>query len=81
MRHRPRKACAKHHGIGHFSRLNKSGASRIWKCSVCGVESPWTDGWAYFGSLSCTWCGCEPAIEVVTCSDACRVGLETPERG
>jgi hypothetical protein len=75
---RPKKGCVRHHGIGHFSRIVPGGSARLWTCSICGVEKPWTETWSYFGMISCRWCGCEPAIEVVTCSDACRDAANTP---
>lgn len=80
---RTKKRCAKHHGIGHFSRTIEGGSARLWRCSVCGHEGPWTDDFSYFGMMSCIWCGCEPAIEVVTCSDKCRStpALADAERG
>ena len=42
----------------------------LWRCSTCGVEGTWTEGWGYRGSLECTQCGWA-AIEAVFC-EACN---------
>lgn len=47
---------------------------RIWKCSHCGKEQPWGEGWASYGPLSCSM-GHEPCVQEVACSEACRKAL------
>ena len=43
-----------------------------WRCTECGHIGKWSEGFEYFGAIGCRKCGDEPAIEAVTCSDACR---------
>lgn len=47
-----------------------------WRCSACGRIDIWRAGWQYLGAVGCRTCQREPAIEAVTCSDACRAQLE-----
>lgn len=47
----------------------KNGAT-VWRCSHCGKEDVWRDGWEYFGSMECR-CG-NAGVYGVTCSDTCR---------
>jgi hypothetical protein len=60
-----RKRC-KHRPIRDFK------VGDEWRCTECGRTGKWGDGWEYFGAFGCRKCGDEPAIEAVTCSEACR---------
>ena len=42
----------------------------VWRCSRCGKEDVWRDGWQFFGSYECRVCSMA-AIFVVLCSDEC----------
>jgi hypothetical protein len=64
-----RKKC-RHYPIQHFKVSETE-----WRCSMCKREGVWTDDWSYFGSIGCRKCASEPAVELVACSDKCRVAL------
>lgn len=46
-------------------------ARGFWKCSYCGVEAPWSDGWSYFGMLECKKCGGQH-IDEVRCEECSK---------
>lgn len=51
----------------------------VWRCSICGAQDFWRDGWTYYGNLECR--NCQTAkIDVVYCP-ACvpaEATLESP---
>jgi hypothetical protein len=38
----------------------------VWRCSDCGAEDIWREGWRYFGTFECKKCGL-PEVERVEC--------------
>ena len=57
---------------GHRPMREFKASAHEWICSGCGKVDVWRDSWQYFGALVCRKCKDEPAIEFVTCSEACR---------
>lgn len=49
----------------------------FWRCSACGTQGPWTEGWMYYGTVECRRCW-EAAIEFVACSDTCAATFTVP---
>lgn len=46
------------------------GRVRVWKCSYCGEEGPWSDGYEYYGTIECRSCNMA-GIDEVRCKN-CR---------
>ena len=73
MTRRQRQPCT-HGPITDFKQGGK------WICSACDKIDSWSYLWSYYGQLFCQKCGCEPAIELVACSDECRRLLNSRTR-
>lgn len=67
-----------HPPLDTFIAFKSNGGSRVWRCSHCGREDVWRDGWQYFGPLECLGCGGVGA-RAVLCSDACRRAFKPPD--
>ena len=67
---RVKKGC-RHHPQRHFKV-----SAHEWRCSECGRVGVWTKSWQWLGAHGCRKCSNEPAIEAVTCSDACRLKFD-----
>jgi len=64
-----------HKTLKDHSRLSK-GTERLWRCTHCGREGPWADGWAYFGNIECLRCG-YAQVDSVACP-TCAPGQMAP---
>lgn len=64
----PRRKCD-HPPLSAFIAFKGKRGATVWRCSHCGKEDVWRDGWQYYGPLECV-CGATGATAVV-CSDAC----------
>ncbi len=72
----------------HQPELDKCGHANLsdfkvdtqWRCCGCGHVSHWGKTWKQFGSHGCLKCKREPAVEAVTCSDACVSVYEYAKR-
>ena len=74
---RPRKTC-QHPPMSKFVAFQGKRGAKVWRCSHCGKEDVWRDGWEYFGTLECRVCSRE-GVEAVVCSDACRAAYKPSE--
>jgi hypothetical protein len=52
---------------------------KIWKCSFCGTEGRWTDGWSYFGNMECKDCWAA-RIDDVSCSNCSEKQVQNEKR-
>jgi hypothetical protein len=59
----------RHKTLVDHSRLD--GETRLWTCSVCRAEAPWSESWGYWGNIECTNCWAT-RMDEVWCSEACR---------
>ena len=64
-----RKTC-QHPPMSDFIAFRGKGGAKVWRCSHCGKEDVWRDGWQYWGSIECRACWA-PEVFAVMCSDAC----------
>lgn len=67
--------CASHHPVRHYK------VGDEWRCSGCGKVERWSEEWSYYGAIGCTKCGCEPVIDFVACSEACRAKFSPDAKG
>ena len=65
----------KHPPMSAFIAFQGKNGAQVWRCSHCGKEDVWRDGWEYFGTLECRVCW-KAGVEAVTCSDACRMAYK-----
>ena len=66
-----RRRCQQPHPpLSAFIAFQGKGGARVWRCSHCGKEDVWRDGWQSYGPVECA-CGAQGTLAVV-CSDACR---------
>lgn len=67
----------RHKNLTHHSVvLHGHGGTRIWRCSYCGSEGPWSDDHSYHGNMECPKCGTSQ-IDRVHCGKCVR--HDTPE--
>lgn len=70
MTKRQSRACA-HPPLDSFIAFKGKQGARVWRCSHCGKEDVWRDGWTYYGAVECLNCS-QTEVLAVVCSDACR---------
>jgi len=63
------KTC-KHPPMRTFIAFQGKNGAKVWRCSHCGKEDVWREGWNYFGSIECRIC-MTAGMEAVFCSDGC----------
>jgi len=63
-----------HHKTIHDHSTLTETHERIWRCSCCGQDAPWTDGWIYVGTVKCRRCE-YGRVESVACPH-CAPALE-----
>lgn len=68
-----------HKDLKDHSRLD--GSVRIWRCSFCGTEGRWSDGWSYWGNDECGVCW-TARIDTVRCPNCAGIenGAHPPFR-
>lgn len=71
---RRRTTTCDHPPMRTFIAFEGKGGARVWRCSHCGREDVWRDGWEFYGSYECLVCSA-PRVLAVTCSDACRAAF------
>jgi hypothetical protein len=64
-----RRKC-EHPPISDFVAFKGKRGATVWRCSHCGKEDVWRDGWQYYGPVECLGCGGSGA-RAVLCSDEC----------
>jgi len=67
--------CSNHYPVRHFK------VGDEWRCSGCGKVERWSEEWSYYGSIGGPKCHCEPVIEFVACSEACRAKFSPIGKG
>ena len=50
-----------------FTVGREANGRRIWKCSECGQQAAWGDGWAYYGSIEGDDADCAVKVLCPTC--------------
>lgn len=58
--------------------VKRADGVRIWRCSHCKTQGPWTEAHGYFGNLECRKCSA-PEMKFVWCSDNCMNALRAGE--
>lgn len=68
-----KRAC-NHPPLSHFQAFKSNAGRVVWRCSHCGKEDIWGDGWKYFGPIECR-CGAT-GVRAVVCSDKCAADFK-----
>lgn len=58
-----------HPPLSAFIAFKGKNGCTVWRCSNCGKEDVWRDGWQYYGPWECS-CGGD-GVQAVCCSDKC----------
>ncbi len=53
-----------------FSTAPVGHSPRLWRCSGCSTEGPWSKSWTYYGNMECKHCG-YAHMDWVACSAEC----------